>query len=286
MARQSLGILLVLISLVAAELASCRADPHAQASQSADRSRTLRIATTTSVEQSGLLELILDAYRRRSGISTNVIATGSGAALALAARGDCDLVISHAPDLEASFMAKRLGALRLPFMSGAFVLLGPEHDPAGAGKSSTIVDAFKAIAIQGARFVSRGDQSGTHQKELEIWSMLPDITRGSWYEEAGQGMAEVLSLADQLGAYVLSDRATWAAMRDRLSHLKVLQQGDALLRTTYSVIVPAASGAQRNLDAATDLARFLTGEVCAALIEGFSIQGEQCFFPYGKEAGQ
>lgn len=256
---------------------------HSEDASSAFKSRSsgsLRIATTTSVENSGLLNVLLPAFSRRYGLATSVIAVGSGAALAIAERGDCDLVISHAPDLEAQFMAKGLGELHVPFMTGDFLLLGPRNDPAGAAHADTCVDAFRAIAASKALFISRGDRSGTHQKELEIWANIKGLVRGPWYREAGQGMAEVLTMAEQLGAYTLSDRATWLAMRTRLPHLQVLLQGDAMLRTIYSVIIPrSAHLSGRNADGAAKLASFLTGSEGASLIAGFLIEGEPCFFP-------
>jgi tungstate transport system substrate-binding protein len=258
------------------------ADERLQAqlvSRQAVAGRSVRLATTTSMEQSGLLEVLLPAFARRYGYKVNVIAVGSGAALTLAEHGDCDIVISHAPRLEEAFMAKGLGDQRLPLMYSDFILLGPARDPAGAAKSAGIVEAFRNIAEQKARFISRGDNSGTHQKEREIWELLPAVGKGAWYCEAGQGMAEALHIANQLDAYILSDRATYLALRQTLPHLRILVQGDRLLRNEYSVIiVNPARHLGLNADGARALANFLLDKEAAAIIASYSIQGEQCFF--------
>jgi len=236
-------------------------------------SRSIRLATTTSVEQSGLLEALLPAFTRKTGIKVNVIAVGSGAALELAARGDCDIVISHAPALEATFVAQHAGSLRIPFMYSDFVVVGPPEDPAEVSHAASAQEAFRKIAERKALFVSRGDDSGTHQKEKELWSLVKGAAHGAWYLEAGQGMAETLRIADQRAAYALSDRATFLVLCGGLPRLRILFQGDQALRNQYSIILPPSSAA------AKALADFLAGQEAAELMRSFRAGGEQVFFP-------
>ncbi len=237
-------------------------------------SRSIRLATTTSMEQSGLLEMLLPPFTRKTGIKVNVIAVGSGAALELAARGDCDIVISHAPAMEATFVAKHAGSLQIPFMYSDFVVVGPPEDPAEVSLAAGAQEAFRRIAERKALFVSRGDSSGTHQKEKELWSLVKSAAVGPWYLESGQGMAETLRIADQRAAYTLSDRATFLVLSNSLPRLRILFQGDQALRNQYSIILLPTSS-----DAAKALADFLAGPEAAELMRSFRAGGEQVFFP-------
>ncbi len=240
--------------------------------------RSIRLATTTSLDQSGLLDALLPVFTRKTGLRVDVIATGSGAALTIAARGDCDLVITHAPTLEVAFLSKNPGSVRIPFMYGDFVIVGPLADPAGIRDDRSAIDAFGSIAAHQVRFVSRGDASGTHQKELDLWSRIPGFMKGSWYMESGQGMAETLRIADQRDAYTLSDRATFLAAQHELAHLGILFENNPFLRNDYAVIIPRASSQ------GTLLADFLTGPIAAAIIRSFKINGFPVFVPLYPDA--
>lgn len=234
---------------------------------------SIRLATTTSMDQSGLLDVLLAAFTKRTGIRVDVIATGSGSALTLAAHGNCDLVIAHAPALEKAFLATNPASLRIPFMYSDFVIVGPKSDPAGIRRSASAVAAFCSIAESKARFVSRGDNSGTHQKELELWPPKLKPTHSPWYLESGQGMVETLRIADERDAYALSDRAAFLALSNELGHLAILFEKDGALRNEYSMIIPSLSAAGR------PLADFLAGSEAAELIRSFTVRGTRAFFP-------
>lgn len=236
-------------------------------------SHAIRLATTTSMDQSGLLDVLLAAFWKRTGIRVDVIATGSGSALTLASHGDCDLVISHAPALEQAFLATNPASRRILFMYSDFVIVGPRSDPAGIRTASSALQAFRLIADRRALFISRGDRSGTHQKELELWPPTLELTRSAWYLESGQGMAETLRIADERSAYALSDRATFLAVSKELGHLSLLFEGDGALRNEYALIISPLS------DAGRPLADFLSGAEAAELIRSFSVKGARVFYP-------
>jgi len=163
--------------------------------------RPVVLATTTSVNDTGLLDFVLPEFERASGIQVRVIAVGSGQAIEIARRGDADLVLAHAPDLESEFVRQHHAAGHWRLMYNYFVLLGPAADPARVAAAPDAADAFRRIADARATFVSRGDQSGTHQRELQLWQAAQVKPGGDWYLEAGSGMAATLSLADEKNAY-------------------------------------------------------------------------------------
>ncbi len=202
----------------------------------ADSRAALVLATTTSVQDSGLLEVLLPPFEKQAGVKVKVLAVGTGQALELGRRGDADVLLVHAPDLERAFVKEGHGVHRRSFMYNTFVLVGPADDPARVRGRKSVVDAFRAIADTKSPFVSRGDRSGTHVKELGIWKAAGISPGGAWYLEGGAGMAATLRLASERGAYTLSDRATFLVWREKLA-LKILLEGDPLLRNTYSVIV-------------------------------------------------
>jgi tungstate transport system substrate-binding protein len=197
---------------------------------------TLTLATTTSTQDSGLLDVLVPMFREETGIEVRVVAVGSGQALQLGRRGDADAILAHSPDDEARFMAEGHGESRRAVMHNDFVLVGPPSDPANIRGSTSIVAAFRAIAEGRSPFVSRGDESGTHQKERRIWSAAGIEPGGAWYVRAGAGMGQVLRMADQKRAYTLCDRATYLARQGALD-LEIVAQGDPLLRNHYHVIV-------------------------------------------------
>ena len=198
----------------------------------------LIIATTTSVDNSGLLEALIPRYEAETGDNVKVIAVGSGAALALGERGDADALLVHSPEAEQAFMAAGFGVEQARVMTNEFVIVGPEDDPARVAFAPDLVSALLAIVSAEARFVSRGDDSGTHVREQQLWAAAGvERPRGeSWYVETGQGMGATLTIAEERGAYTLTDRGTWLAM-ELADELPELFAGDALLLNVYHVIV-------------------------------------------------
>ena len=241
----------------------------------------LRIATTTSTEQSGLLGAILPLFEKETGYRTEVVAVGTGASLKIGEKGDCDVVIVHARALEDAFMKNGFGADRKDLMYNDFIILGPASDPAGVGGTKTAYEAFTAISKGSAPFISRGDKSGTDVKEKDIWKAVGIAPAGApWYKEAGQGMSQVIMMADQMQGYTLSDRATWLAMKDKFP-LKILSEGDKLYFNPYGVItVSPAKWPQTNYAGAVALMNWLTSPKGQSLIAAYKIGGEQCFYLY------
>jgi tungstate transport system substrate-binding protein len=198
----------------------------------------LLVATTTSLNDSGLLDdVVLPAYRRlHPEVTVKVVAVGSGEAIAMGTQGDADLLLVHSPDDEAAFMAEGHGTLRLPFAANYFVVAGPRGDPAGVAGSETAAEAFAAIAAAKAAFVSRGDESGTHKKELKLWDAAGVESPDDWYLSTGQGMGETLRIASEKQAYALTDLGTLVAQRASLD-LEPLFTGSGDLKNVYDAII-------------------------------------------------
>ena len=238
----------------------------------------LRLATTTSTEASGLLAVLLPLFEKTNDCKIDVIAVGTGKALKLGESGDVDVVLVHARSLEDQFMANGYGSERRDVMYNDFVLLGPPHDPAGIVGSSDSVEVMNKIAAATVAFVSRGDESGTHVRERQLWQAAGVVPQGRWYLEAGRGMGEVLIMANERQGYTLSDRGTYLSFRNKVD-LKVVFAGDERMVNPYGVIMinPA-----RHPHVKQDLARkfldFLTSEEGQSLINGFQIAGEQLFY--------
>ena len=242
----------------------------------------LRMSTTTSTENSGLLAVLLPPFERKNGCKVDVVAVGTGKALKLGEAGDVDVVFVHARSLEDKFVANGFGVNRQDVMYNDFVLLGPPDDPAGVGKSNSAPDAFRGIAAKGSPFISRGDESGTHQKEKEIWASAGIVPRGAWYVEAGQGMGEVIMMAAQKRGYTLSDRGTYIAFRKK-TDLVVVRQGDKNLWNPYGIIsVNPKKHKHVKYDLAMKLIDSVTGPEGQSFIAGFKVDGEPLFFVYGK----
>lgn len=198
--------------------------------------RELILATTTSTQDSGLLAWLLPEFEQKHGIRVKVIAVGTGEALALGARGDADVLLVHARAAEDEFMAKGLGQVRRDVMHNDFLLVGPASDPAGA-RGARVSDALRRIAEKAAPFASRGDRSGTHKKEQELWhAAAVDPAGKPWYLSTGQGMGETARVASEKEAYTLIDRGTWLAARGKLQ-LQPVSEGDPSLFNPYGVIV-------------------------------------------------
>ena len=202
----------------------------------ADNSKSpIRLATTTSTENSGLLTYLLTEFTEDTGYKVHVISVGTGKALRLGKDGDVDVVLVHAIAAETEFVNQQYGVKRYPVMYNDFVIIGSKEDPAGIKSSQSIIDAFAKIKARKSLFVSRGDDSGTHKKEQNIWASAKVTPDGKWYREAGQGMGKVIQMANELGAYTITDRGTWLGYKDKVD-MDILYEGDALLFNPYGII--------------------------------------------------
>lgn len=241
----------------------------------------LILATTTSTQDSGLLDAILPDFETQYNATVDVIAVGTGQALETAGRGDADVALVHDAAREQEFVESGQGLERHPVMYNDFIIVGPVGDPAGVGQTETAAQAFTAIAESEAAFISRGDESGTHARELSLWEDAGIDPAGQvWYMSAGQGMGAVLTLADESQAYTLSDRATYLARRQEGLSLAILLEGDPALLNPYSVIaVNPALHPNVNADLAAQFVEWITSLETQELIASFLIGGEQVFFP-------
>ena len=261
----------VLVAIVALGLSA----PVAQST------RSLILATTTSTQDSGLLDVLIPRFEKERGIEVKVIAVGTGAALRMAARGDADAILVHAPAAERPYVQSGDLVDGRGVMHNDFVIVGPAGDPAGVRELTIINDVMRAIAARG-RFVSRGDDSGTHTEEMALWAAAGIDPRSlERREETGQGMGATLNVADQKGTYTLSDRGTYLSLRKRLG-LVILFQGDARLRNVYRVyaVNPAKHPRVRRAEA-NALIDFLVSAPSQRAIAAFKRDeyGEPLFFP-------
>jgi len=250
--------------------------------------RFITVASTTSTEQSGLFGHILPIFEKETGIKVRIVALGTGQALDLARRGDADVVFVHAKAAEEKFLASGDGVKRFPVMYNDFVLIGPKSDPARVGGGNDITEALKKIRAAQAPFVSRGDKSGTHLAELALWKASGiDIEKAKapWYRDTGQGMGAALNTANSMGAYVLSDRGTWLAFRNR-GDLTILVEGDKRLINQYGVMLV---NPQRHPSVKKDLGQafidWLVSPAGQKAIADYKINGEQLFFPNAGQPG-
>jgi tungstate transport system substrate-binding protein len=244
--------------------------------------RSITVASTTSTEQSGLFGHLLPAFTRKTGIEVKVVALGTGQALDVGRRGDADVVFVHDRVAEDRFVAEGWGVDRRDVMYNDFVLVGPKSDPARVAGGKDIAAALKAIAQAKAPFVSRGDKSGTHAAELRYFKLAgvdPAEGRGSWYRETGSGMGPALNTASSMNAYLLADRGTWLAFRNR-GELGIVVEGDRRLFNPYGVILvnPAKHPHVRQAEARAFI-DWLVSDEGQATIAGYRIAGEQLFVP-------
>lgn len=245
----------------------------------------LRLATTTSTHNSGLLDDLLPPFEEREGIEIQVIPVGTGQALALGERGDADVVLVHARQREDAFVEAGHGIDRRDIMWNDFIVIGPRDDPAGVRGLKDVTEAFRRIRAKQARFVSRGDDSGTHTKERAIWKKAgQEPPRGmEHYLEAGQGMGRCLTIASEKQAYLLTDRGTFLAYRSRLA-LEVLVEGDPFLRNPYgAMIVNPERHPHVQIEAAKKLLDYLTSDEGQRRIGAFRVHGEVLFHPVSTE---
>ena len=239
----------------------------------------LRLATTTSTENSGLLSLLHPPFEERYNVTVDVIAVGTGKALRLAENGDVDLVMVHAPAAEQEFVKSGFGVERLPVMHNDFILAGPAADPAVVKAASSLADAMTRIAQSTTGFISRGDDSGTHKKEMALWEAARIKPEGAWYLSVGQGMGAVLKIADDKQAYTLTDRGTYLAFDGKIE-LAIAYEGAAELLNPYHVILVNPEKHPHTQTAlAQKYADFIQGEEGQRIIREFRISGEQLFIP-------
>ncbi len=240
----------------------------------------IRLATTTSTDSSGLLNKILPSFTTDSGYKVHIIAVGTGKALRLGKDGDVDIVLVHAPNAEDKFIESGYGLKRHPVMYNDFVIVGPKSDPAKLSSATSAKQAFTQIRNTKSLFISRGDDSGTHKKELSIWNMLNIVPSGSWYRESGQGMGRVLQMANELDAYTLADRGTWLAYQDK-TLLKVQYEGDPALYNPYGIIaVNPSRYPDINYSGSNTLIEWMTSKNKGQkLIGEFRKAGQQLFTP-------
>ena len=260
----------------------------------------VRLATTTSTDNSGLLEVLLPPFEKKFGVKVDVIAVGTGAALKLGENGDADLLLVHAPEREEKFVAAGFGVNRRSVMYNDFIIIGPEKDPAGVRGEKDVVTALRKIAGKESPFISRGDDSGTHTKEQSLWKesglLLKEVRKmitkkgkereiqfvapeGEWYISIGQGMGATLMMADEKRAYTLTDRGTYLAYRDKLD-LSVLSEGDGRLHNPYGVIaVNPERYPKVNYLCAMELIAWLTSVEGQKIIGDFRKDGESLFYP-------
>jgi tungstate transport system substrate-binding protein len=241
----------------------------------------LILATTTSTQDSGLLDVLIPLFEEQSGYTVKVVAVGSGEAMKMGQEGNADVLLVHSPASEEQFMTDGYGSDRRLVMHNDFIIVGPAADPAGIRGITSAVEAFTQIANSASPFITRGDDSGTHKKELAIWKSANITPGGDWYVESGQGMGPTLRIASETGAYTLTDRATFLANESTLS-LEILVEGDAALLNIYHVIVvnpdlwPLVNNA-----GAIAFADFITSVDTQNVIGEFGVQdyGQALFIP-------
>jgi tungstate transport system substrate-binding protein len=248
----------------------------------------ITVASTTSTEQSGLFKHLLPAYEKKTGVQVRVVALGTGQALDMARRGDADVVFVHARSAEEKFIAEGYGVKRLPVMYNDFVLVGPKSDPAKVAGGKDIVEALRKVKGATAPFVSRGDRSGTHMAELALWKTAGiDIAadKGPWYRDTGQGMGPALNSASSMNGYILTDRATWLAFKNR-GDLTIVVEGDKRLFNQYGVMLV---NPEKHKHVKKELGQAFIDWVVSPdgqkAIADYKIGSDQLFFPNANDAG-
>ncbi len=250
---------------------------------------SLTLATTTSIEDSGLLEEFLPVFEERTGYDVDVIAVGTGQALETGRRGDADVLLVHAPDLEKEFVEEGYGTDRYFIMSNDFVIVGPSDDPAGLMDLETTKEAMITIKEEGEAeeltFTSRGDGSGTHFQEQQLWKVaeieLEKVESGNWYQSLGQGMGPTLITSNEMQAYTLTDRGSFVSMRDELPNLAEIFAGPEELDNPYSILPVNPDKYDVDYDGAMEFAEFFQEEKTQEMIGDFGIEeyGEPLFLP-------
>ena len=246
---------------------------------------TLILATTTSTQDSGLLEVLIPLFEKESGYTVQTVAVGTGQALKMGEEGNADVLLVHAPKSEEEFMANGFGKDRAAVMHNDFIIVGPDSDPAGIKGTISTFDALKKIFDSGSTFISRGDDSGTHKKELDVWSKAALDPQGqAWYLETGQGMGATLTVASEKGAYTITDRATFLAQQANLSLVLVLEGDPPLLNPYHVITVNPDKWTNANYEGAMAFYNFMISPETQKVISEFGIDkyGEALFFPDAK----
>jgi len=244
-------------------------------------SKSVILSTTTSTQDSGLLDVLVPLFEKKSGYSVKTVSVGTGQALELAAKGEADVALVHAPSLEKKHVADGKLLNRRLVMYNDYIILGPANDPAKIKSIKSSAEAMKRIAASASRFVSRGDNSGTHNLEKALWKSAAIQPKGDWYIESGQGMGATLGIANDRGAYTITDRATYLAFRKRMA-LVVLLEGDKPLLNIYSVMeVNPANGPRINTAGGKSFADFMVAPETQAVIKSFGVEkyGQALFVP-------
>ncbi len=244
----------------------------------------LIMATTTSTQDSGLLDKLIPMFQDETGYKVKVVAVGSGQAMQMGQEGNADVLLVHSPSAEKTFMASQYGKDRDLVMHNDFIIVGPASDPAKIKGDTSAVDAFKKIAAANAPFISRGDNSGTNAKELALWkgaSLDPVGTKPSWYTESGQGMGSTLTIASEKGAYTLTDRATYLANKDNLKLDILTEKDNALLNVYHVITVNPDKWPKVNYPGALAFAKWITSPAVQDVIGKFGVDkyGQQLFIP-------
>ena len=269
---------LVVVALTLALVSSLTLAPAAAQPSNPE----LILATTTSTQDSGLLDVIVPEFQRQSGYNVKTISVGTGQAMALGERGEADVLLVHAPDSEKKWMEAGHGVDRKLVMYNDFVIVGPPSDPISLAGAQSAVEAMQKIAANGALFVSRGDNSGTHQLELKLWTDAGFDPKGTpWYQEAGQGMGAVLTIANEKEAYTITDRGTYLARKPTLD-LTVLAEGYQTFLNVYHVmVVNPEKGNHVNVEGARVFADFIVAPATQTTISTFGVEkfGQPLFFP-------
>jgi tungstate transport system substrate-binding protein len=278
---RTINVFLTIVVFLSLALSACGASNPTPAA-TAPANPNLILATTTSTQDSGLLDVLIPLFETRTGYKVQTVAVGSGAALKMGEEGNADVLLVHAPSSEKTFMENGFGSDRRLIMHTDYIIVGPADDPAGIKGAATAVEAFQKISAAGATFISRGDQSGTNTKELSLWNSANIEPAGqAWYVESGQGMGATLTIASEKSAYTLTDRATYLANEANLQ-LDILVEGDpALLNVYHVIIVNHDKWPNTNLEGATAFADFIVSPATQEVIRTFGVDkyGRPLFFP-------
>jgi tungstate transport system substrate-binding protein len=246
------------------------------------QTKTIILATTTSTQDSGLLDVLIPVFEKKAGFLVKTIAVGSGQAMTMGEKGEADVLLVHSPDAEKKFVAEGYGINRRIIMHNDFIVVGPSEDPAGVKGTKATTESFKKIASAQALFLSRGDNSGTHSKEKAIWKAAGiNPEKEKWYQQTGLGMGQTLNVASEKKGYTLADRGTYLALKRNLS-LNILAEGDAILLNVYHVIeVNSAKWTKVNVAGAKAFADFMVSKDTQEIIRTFGVEkfGAPLFFP-------
>lgn len=244
--------------------------------------KTIILATTTSLENSGLLDQLIKTFEKKNNYKVKTLVIGSGHSLLLGKKGEVDILISHSEREEERFMKEGYGVKRVPFLSNDFILVGPKDDPANTKNSRDILDAFKKIAFANKLFISRGDNSGTHIKEIDIWKSINiDVNGKKWYQETGTGMGETLNIADEKKGYTITDKATFLILKKNLKLEKLLEDNKNLKNVYHIIIVNPSLSKKINNKGAEKFLEFLISKESKDIIQNMNIKNfkEEVFIP-------